>query len=155
MARWTQEATAMLSDSLETLRIFETFIAFRLSLAAESDRRAATELAWDPPSSSAWNEATHVARGFGGRAEQLFNLVVNARVDPGWWREQRTLADAIGELRQLGDALLAYRARVDWVGPNSDGTATWGALDAALQRWDTAAARWGVSRSEPLGCRTG
>src|SRR6266702_2575973 len=56
---WNQEARGILSDGLETLRAFDVFHAFRASVAAQSG----TALAWDPPSSAAWNEASHVTRG--------------------------------------------------------------------------------------------
>src|SRR6266704_4275910 len=59
---WNQEARGILSDGLETLRAFDVFQAFRVSTAAQSS------MAWDPPTSAAWDEATHVTRGLYGRA---------------------------------------------------------------------------------------
>ena len=66
-AGWNQEARGILSDGLETLRAFDVFQAFRVSTAAQSSMRLGSELAWDPPTSAAWDEATHVARGLHGR----------------------------------------------------------------------------------------
>jgi hypothetical protein len=149
---WNREARAILSDGLETLQTFEIYAAFRVSNAEQSDRRAATDLAWDPPSGVAWGEATHVARGLHGRAEQLFQRVSGAQVDPGVWRQQRDLATWTNDLLDLGDALDAFRTRVDRLAPGSDATQTWELLDRAWQRWDISAARWGVSRSEPIAC---
>src|SRR5205807_3638710 len=66
---WSQEARGMLSDALLALRTFDSFHAFRVSTTASSSMRLGAELAWDPPSGVAWDEATHVARGLRGRAE--------------------------------------------------------------------------------------
>src|SRR5260370_37185127 len=93
--RWNQEAQGILSDGLQTLRTFDDFQAFRASAG----------LAWDPPTGAAWDEATHVARGLHGRAEQLFRGVTTATLEPTVWREQRALADATHNLLDLGDAL--------------------------------------------------
>jgi hypothetical protein len=150
--RWNREARAILSDGLETLRTFEVYVAFRISNAEQSDRRTATDLAWDPPSGTAWDEATHVAHGLHGRAEQLFKLVSTAQLDPGVWRQQRELATWTNDLLDLGDALDAFRSRVDSLAPRGDAVASWDLLDRAWLRWDTSAARWGVSRSEPIAC---
>ena len=149
---WQREARAVLSDALETLRTFEVYAAFRVSSANDSERRRDTDLAWDPPSNLAWIEATHVARGLHGRAEQLEQRVSTAQVDPSNWRQQRDLAAWTHDLVDLGDALNAYRDRIDGLQAGSDGTQLWNALDAAWQRWDASAVRFGVSRAEPLGC---
>jgi hypothetical protein len=133
------------------LRAFDVFQAFRVSTAAQSGARLANELAWDPPTSAVWDEATHVARGLNGRAQQLFEAVSTTKIDPSLWREQRKLADAAHDLLDLGDALGAYRNRVDVLPPGDAGNAL-GLLDQAWIRWDTAAARWGIGRAEPIGC---
>src|SRR5947209_13292284 len=83
---WSQEARGMLSDALQALRTFDGFHAFRMSTAASSSVRLDAELMWDPPSGAAWDEATHVARGLRGRAEQLFLAVTNAQINPDLWR---------------------------------------------------------------------
>jgi hypothetical protein len=152
--RWNREATAILSDAHETLQTFEVFTAFRVAMAEQSERRSATELAWDPPSGAAWDEAIHVSKGMHGRTEQLFLAVSAAQLDPGRWRQQRDLADATHDLIELGDALGAYLTRVERLTPRSDGTEAWPLLDGAWQRWDANAARWGVSRAELIGCAT-
>jgi len=149
---WNREARAILSDGLETLRTFEAYAAFRVSTADQSERRAPTDLAWDPPSNADWTEATHVARGLHGRAEQLEQRVSTATVDPVTWRQQRDLAAWTHELVDLGDMLKAYRDRIDRLPVGSDATQLWSALDAVWQRWDTSAAHWGVSRAEPVVC---
>jgi hypothetical protein len=150
--RWNQEARAILTDALETLQTFEMYAAFRLAAAPQSDKRADVELAWDPPAAMAWNEATHVARGLHGRSEQLFRNVTSTQTDTGLWREQRDLATWTHDLQDLGDALDAYRARVDRLAPDADGTAAWDLLDRAWTRWDTSAAHWGLSRTEAIAC---
>jgi hypothetical protein len=142
----------VLSDGVEALRTFEMYAAFRVSTAAQSERRLATDLAWDPPTNADWDEATHVARGLKGRAEQLLIAVSSATLDAGLWREQRVVAAAANELIRLGEALLAYRERLSQLAPASDGTEAWDLLDRAWQRWDTSAAHWGVSRAEPVAC---
>src|SRR5437588_12874581 len=80
-ASWNQEARGILSDGLETLRAFDVFQAFRVSTAAQSSMRLGSEMVWDPPTSAAWDEATHVTRGLHGRAQQLFEAVTTARID--------------------------------------------------------------------------
>lgn len=149
---WAQEARGMLSDALQALRTFESFHAFRVSTAATSDLRLASELAWDPPTSAAWDEATHNARGLRGRAEQLFLSVTNAQIAPGLWREQRAAADRAHDLLGLGDALATYRDRIDRLGVG-DASGALDPLDRLWQQWETSAARWGVGRFEPLGCQ--
>ncbi len=142
----------MLSDALQALRTFENFHAFRVSTAAESGVRLGSELAWDAPTSAAWDEATHVARGLRGRAEQLFLAVTASHVDEDLWREQRAIADRTSDLVDLGSALNAYRDRIDRAGGDARGALA--QLDQVWGQWDAAAARWGVSRSEPIGCGT-
>ncbi len=149
--RWGQEAHGILSDGLETLRAFEVFHAFRVSTAAQASTRLGSELSWDPPTSAAWDEATHVTRGLHGRAEQLFQSVTTTRLDASLWRAQRELADATHDLLDLGERLGAYRNRID-VLPPGDATNALGLLDQAWAQWDTAAARWGVGRGEPFDC---
>jgi hypothetical protein len=150
-AAWNQESRGILSDGIETLRAFDVFQAFRVSTAAQSSARLAAELAWDPPTSADWDEATHVTRGLHGRAERLFESVTTTRTDPSLWREQRQLADATHDLLDLGEALAAYRNRID-VLPPGDASNALGLLDQAWTRWDTAAARWGIGRAEPIQC---
>jgi hypothetical protein len=150
-AAWTNEAQAMLSDTLQALRTFDVFQAFRESTAVQATQRLPNELVWDPPTGAAWDEATHVTRGLGGRAEQLFKAVTTASLDPALWREQRVLADSTHTLLDLGGALGAYRARIDLLLPG-DAAGAMGLLDAAWAQWDTAAARWSVSRSEAISC---
>jgi hypothetical protein len=86
-----------------------------------------------------------------GRVEQLFRAVSTAVLDQSVWREQRALADATHNLFDLGDALGAYRERVDTLPP---GSAAGGLelLDAAWSQWDAVAARWNISRSESVTC---
>jgi hypothetical protein len=149
--RWNQEARGILSDALASLRTYDDFQAFRVSTAPESSRRLAAELTWDPPISAAWDEATHVARGARGRAEQLFQAITMARIDPTLWREQRTLADAAHDLLDLADALGAYADRLGPMSPG-DASSALGLLDTAWGRWDASAARWGISRAETISC---
>ena len=149
--RWNQEAQGILSDVLQTLRTFDDFQAFRASTASGSSMRLASELAWDAPTSAAWDEATHVSRGVHGRADQLFTVVTTSRIDSNQWRTQRTLADATHDLLDLGDALGAYRDRVDALSPG-DASGALSLLNTAWAQWDAAAARWGTSRAESIGC---
>ncbi len=148
---WSQEARGMLSDALEALRTFDSFHAFRVSTTASSSMRLGAELAWDPPSGAAWDEATHVARGLRGRAEQLFLAVTNAQIHPAQWREQRTTGDAAHDLVDLGSAVAAYRDRIDRLGVG-DASGALDQLDKVWAQWEASAARWQVSRSEPIGC---
>lgn len=143
----------MLSDSLGALRTFDVFQAFRVTTASDSGMKLASELDWDPPSSDAWDEATHVTRGLHGRAEQLFQAVTTAQLDPSLWREQRSMADATHDLLDLGQALAAYRERVD-VLPPGDASNTLSLLDKAWIQWDGVAGRWGMSRGELVSCGT-
>jgi len=136
---------------LETLRTFEVFAAYRVSITPDSGLRFASELTWDPPTGAAWDNATHVARGLHGRADQLFQAVTTAQIDPSVWREQRSLADAIYELRVVGDALVAYRDRIDAL-PPGDASGALTLLDMAWTQWEGTAARFGISRSEPIAC---
>jgi len=148
---WNQEAQGILSDVLNTLRTFDDVQAFRVSTASESPMRLTSELAWDAPTSAAWDEATHVTRGLHGRADHLFTAVTTARIDPNLWRNQRVLADATHDLLDLADALGAYRDRVDTL-PPGDASGALTLLDIAWARWDAAAARWSISRAESIGC---
>ena len=148
---WTAQAQAMLSDALETLRTFEVFAAYRVSITPDSGLRFASELTWDPPTGAAWDSATHIARSLHGRADQLFQAVTTAQIEQSVWREQRSLADAIYELRVVGDALVAYRDRIDAL-PPGDASGALTLLDMAWTQWEGTAARFGISRSEPIAC---
>ena len=148
---WNAEARGMLSDALQALRTLDVFAAYRVSVAAESGMRLPSALAWDPPTSAAWDEMTHVVRGFHGRADQLFLAVTATQIDPLLWREQRVLADATHDLLGLGDALLAYRDRIDRLG-QGDGSGALGLLDKAWEQWDATAARFGLARGEAIAC---
>jgi hypothetical protein len=138
---------------LQSLRTFDVFHAFRVSTATASSLRLGSELGWDPPSSAAWEEATHVARGLHGRAEQLFQAITVARIDATLWREQRALADAAHDLLDLGDTLGAYGDRLGPL-PPGDASSALGALEASWAQWDAAAERWGTSRAEAIACAT-
>jgi hypothetical protein len=146
------EALGMLSDAQETLQVFDAFAAFRISTAIESGLRTARELPWDPPSIEAWRQATQVARSLRGRADRLFLAVADSRIEAGAWRERRSTADAAHSLIGLGDALAAYRDRVDFLSPGGDGTGAIALLDEAWQAWERSAAAWGQSRTESIGC---
>ena len=121
--------------------------------AIESSTRLDSELTWDPPTSTAWDQATRVARGLRGRAEQLFATVSTASVDTSRWRDQRVLAEGVRSLIDLGNALGAYRERVPLLAPGDAGGAL-GLLDQAWAQWDSSAARWSLSRAEPIECRS-
>lgn len=149
--RWNQEAQGILSDVRQTLRTFDDLQAFRASTAAGSTLRQPSELAWDPPTGVAWDEATHVTRGLHGRADQLFQAVTTADLDPTLWREQRAAADATHDLLDLADALPVYRNRIDLL-PPGDGSSVLDLLDKAWAQWEAAAARWSVSRAELILC---
>jgi hypothetical protein len=149
--RWNQEALGILSDVLQTLRTFDSFQAFRVSTARASDMRQGAELAWDPPTSAAWDEATHVTRGLRGRADQLLTAVATARIVPNQWRDQRAAADAMHDLLDLGESLSAYRDRIENL-PPGDASSALGLLDKAWSQWAAVAAHWNVSRSEAFGC---
>jgi hypothetical protein len=148
---WNQEARGILADVLRTLRTFDDFQAFRVSTTNDSSMRLASELAWDAPSSAAWDEATHVTRGLHGRADQLFAVVTTARIDANLWRSRRTLAEATHDLLDLSDAMGAYRDRVDGM-PPGDASGALALLNAAWAQWEAAAADWGVSRAESIKC---
>jgi hypothetical protein len=143
----------MLSDALQTLRTFDVYAAFRVSSASAGDasQRPPSSLTWDPPTSAAWDEANHVTRGLHGRADQLFQAITKAQIDASFWREQRALADATHDLEDLGDALQAYRARIDAL-PPGDASSSLKLLDSAWALWEGIATRFGVSRGEPILC---
>src|SRR5207248_5260676 len=148
---WSTEARGMLSDALQALRTYDDFAAYRISGAAESGMRMPSMLAADPPTSAAWDEATHVTRGLRGRADQLLQGVTKTQIDANLWREQRTLADATNDILDLADALLAYRQRIDRL-PPGDASGALGLLDSAWAQWEAVATRFGLSRSEPIAC---
>ena len=147
---WNRQAQAILADGLAALRTFDVFMAYRVTTPA-SATRTPFDLDWDPPTSEAWAAATRVAQGLRGRADQLFQTVATARVDPALWREQRALADSTHTLLDAGDALAAYRARVDGL-PPGDAASSTPLLERAWALWTDSAARWNLSRSEAIGC---
>jgi hypothetical protein len=150
---WRVQATAMLGDGLQTLRSFEVFAAYRVSTTPDSGRRSAAELVWDPPTGAEWDAATHVAHSLRGRADQLFQAITTAQVDASIWREQRTLADVVHDIGDVGDALAAYRDRVDGLRPG-DASGALGLLDDAWTKWEQTADRLGMSRAEAISCAT-
>jgi hypothetical protein len=81
----------------------------------------------------------------------LFKSVTTTRIDPSLWREQRKTADATHDLMVLGEALAAYRDRIDML-PPGDANNALRLLDQAWAQWDTTAARWGVGRAEAISC---
>ena len=135
------------------MRTFDSFHAYRVSTADGSSMRLESELAWDPPIGAAWDEATHVARGVRGRAEQLLLALSSAQMDPGVWREQRAAADAAYDLVDLGSVVAAYRDRLDRLG-SGDASGALDQLDKVWAHWEASAARWQVTRSEAIGCRS-
>jgi hypothetical protein len=141
----------MLDDGLQTLRSFEVFAAYRVSTAPDSDRRSAAELVWDPPTGTEWDAATHVAHSLRGRADQLFQAVTTAQVDASIWREQRSMADVVHDIGDVGDALAAYRDRLDGVRPG-DAAGALSLLDDAWARWESTATRLGIGRAEAINC---
>jgi hypothetical protein len=141
----------MLSDARQSLRTFDVFQAFRASTASRSESQPRYELTWDPPTGAAWDDATHVTRGLRGRADQLFQAITAATVDPDLWRERRDMADASRQLLDLGDALQAYRERLDVIGPGAAVSAL-DPLERAWAQWDSVAARFGLERSEAIAC---
>jgi hypothetical protein len=149
--QWNADAKDMLLDSLAALRTFDDYQAFRMSTAAASEARPGSELSWDPPTLKAWDAATRVARGFPVRAEQFFRSITAATIDQNLWRERRSAADAAHDLGDLGSALVAYRSRLDLLRPG-DASGALGLLNEAWARWEAAAARWGLSRAETIGC---
>ena len=148
---WKAEAEAMLKDSLQTLRTFDDFAAYRVSVTASSGMRSKSELVWDPPTGQAWDDATHVARGLRGRADQLFQAVTTAQVDASVWRDQRSLAELAHDLGDVGDALEIYRNRIDRLAPG-DASGALSLLNDAWKQWETVAATLDMARSEAIGC---
>jgi hypothetical protein len=141
----------MLADALQTLRTFEVFAAYRVAATPTSGLRSTASLGWDPPTGAEWDSATHTSRGLHARAEQLLAAVRSANLDPSLWRTQRDVADATHDLLDLGDALQAYRDRIDGL-PPGDASGALDLLDAAWARWDGVATRWGAARAEPVVC---
>jgi len=146
---WNREAMGMLSDALNALRTFDVFMAYRVTTAA-SNSRTPHDLDWDPPNSADWNEATHVVQGLHARADQLFKAVTSAHLDPSLWREQRALDENVHTLLDLGVILATYRERLDTL-PPGDAASVAGLLDRAWAQWTDCAARWDLSRAEPIG----
>ncbi len=148
---WRGEAVSILSDALATLRTFEVFAAYRVSVTQSSSQRLPNGLAWDPPTGAAWDDATRISHGVHDRANQLFEAITRTSLDAPLWRAQRTVADVTHDLADLGDALQAYRDRVGQL-PPGDATGSLDLLDRAWARWDTIAARWSMTRGEPIAC---
>jgi hypothetical protein len=151
---WNAEARAMLQDGLRTLQTFDNFAAFRVSTTDSSGMRSAAELVWDAPTGAAWEDATHVARGLHGRADQLFQAITSTQVDQSVWREQRMLADVVADIRLVGDSLASYRDRVEWL-PPGDASGALTLLDRAWAQWQATAGRIGLGRAESMGCTDG
>jgi hypothetical protein len=149
VTEWQGQGVAIVGDALATLRTFDNFAAYRASL---SGSKTANSLVWDPPTSVAWDAATHVSRGLHDRANQLFQAITTASIDPALWRTQRGLADATRDLIQVGDALRAYRDRLDRL-PPGDASGANELLDRAWGLWDAAAPRWGLARTEAVNCQ--
>jgi hypothetical protein len=147
------QATGMVADALNALHTFDAFAAYRVSVTPSSGMRTPGMLAWDPPTSAAWQDATHTSRTLHDRANQLFQSITTASIDPALWRTQRTLADATHDLLDLADALQAYRDRIDRL-PPGDASGALELLDRAWNQWDGVAARWGMARSEPIECQS-
>jgi hypothetical protein len=148
---WRASALGIVSDALTTLRTFDVFAAYRVSATPSSGLRLPSMLAWDPPTGAAWDDATHVSRGLHDRANQLFVAISTASLDSTLWRTQREMADATHDLIDLGNALQAYRDRLDGL-PPGDASGPLDLLDRAWTRWDSVAGRWGMSRGEPIAC---
>ena len=146
---WRELIQVMLSEGLEALRAFDDFAAFRVANTPDSSLHLPSELAWDPPTGKEWDAATRIASGLHGRADQLFSSVTTASIDPSLWRTQRDLADITHSVADLGDALRAYRNRVDRV-PPGDASSALDLLDKAWAQWEATAARMGLSRSEAI-----
>ena len=149
--KWQASAHGMLLDALQTLRTFDLFAAFRVSITASSGMRSPAELAWDPPTGAEWDGATHVAHGLHGRADQLFQAITSAQLDPSVWREQRLIADIATDIRMIGDSLAAYRDRLDGL-PPGDASGALTLLDRAWVQWEATATRLGLSRTEIIAC---
>jgi hypothetical protein len=148
---WRASGLEIVADALSTLRTFDVFAAYRVSVTPGSGFRLPSTLAWDPPTGAAWDDATRVSRGLHDRADQLFMAISTASIDATLWRAQRQMADTTHDLMDLGDALQAYRDRVDGL-PPGDASGPLDLLDRAWARWDAVAVRLGTSRSEPVAC---
>ena len=146
---WRELIQVMLSEGLEALRTFDVFAAYRVATAPGSALRLPSELAWDPPTGKAWDAATRISAGLHGRADQLFIAITTASIDPSLWRTQRDMADITHGLVDLGDALRAYRNKIDRL-PPGDASSALELLDKAWTQWEATAARMGVGRSEPI-----
>ncbi len=149
---WRATAQAMLNDALATLRTFDDFVAYRVSVTPSSGMRSAASLLWDPPSGAAWDSATHTSRGLHDRAYQLLQAITTASIDPALWRTQRTMADATQDIINLGDALQAYRDRIDRL-PPGDASGALDLLNRAWTQWDAVATRWDLTRTEAITCQ--
>jgi len=148
---WEAEARAILLAALDTLRTLETFAAFRISRSADTGQRTASELDWDPPTHAAWAGATALARSLPMRASQLEHTVATSAPEPRLWRERRAFAESAHGILDAVNAVAAYRAAVDGLGPDGPGTAVLGLLDRAWAMCRAEAATWGVETAEMLG----
>lgn len=146
---WREEIQGMLSDSLDALRTFDVFAAYRVAVTPGSSLRLPAALAWDPPTGKAWDAVTHVSLSLHGRADQLLAAATTTTIDPTLWRTQRDLAETTHGLVDLGDALRAYRNRIDRV-PPGDASSALELLDKAWAQWEATAGRMGLSRSEAI-----
>jgi hypothetical protein len=147
-AAWSDEAASVLADTQAALRVCDTYAAYRLSASA----RGSTEPIWDPPTSAEWLATQQQASALRQRADQLFQTIANARVDPSVWRERRAQAAGAHELINAADALRAYLDRANHFAPDGDGSGGLDALKTAWSHWDAAAQAWGIDRAERITC---
>jgi hypothetical protein len=149
---WDDEARAILRAALGVLRTFDTYAAYRISVAEASSLRSNWEFSWDPPTTAAWGAATEGVQRLRERAVHLHGSVVTSAPDPALWRERRAFADATVIVSEMADALAGYRARVDRLPQDGDGSGALPVLNRAWELWSSAADHWGVSRWELIPC---
>jgi hypothetical protein len=145
---WDTEASALLSDAIAALRVCDSYAAYRVSASSP----ASSGPIWDPPTGSAWQQTQQLARGFGQRADQLFQAIATSPTAAAPWRDRRALAAGGHELVDMASALSAYLARADHFAPDGDGTGGLDLLKAAWAHWDAGARAWGMERSEAINC---
>jgi hypothetical protein len=148
LAAWSDQAMALLADTLAALRVCDAYAAYRVSASA----RGSSEPIWDPPTSTDWTTTQQQASGLRPRADQLFQTIANARVDASVWRERRAQAAGAHALVEAADALRAYLDRANHFTPDGDGSGGLDLLKAAWSDWDAAAQAWGIDRTEHITC---
>lgn len=154
IADWEAEARDILVQSLPVLRTNDLFVSYRISAAPESQTpvRSATEPAWFPPTSAAWETARQATEALRPRGQQLHRQAATSDLDERLWRERRALAAVTLAVSNVTEGLVGFRAAADALEPRVDGSGTLQFLTSAWDGWMLAAERLDLSATELVAC---